>query len=256
VSSGPRIANATARTLIADLLHGVLGPVGHHPRPEWAQLATVGSVRRERPDVGDVELAAPLPPAKLGVGGDSPLTQVTDRGIAPLDDPLFLALNRVVENPVKIDIGLFQANPLDQLRGWDAGYLHEEGITIRAMEGFSPGFRAMKLAVWWSELPPGVAFVQAQIFRYTPANRGWVLLMRTGPSSFGEYFLQQWKRTHRIPRDRQASIQGHLVDTMGRVVPVADEGQAFRLCGMEPIPAERRQEYIDRLRVSQEHLHS
>lgn len=254
MSAGPRIPLRLAQTICEHLRTGLFGKGSS--AVWWTQLHEVGSVRRQRPDVGDVEMIAPLPPARLGVGGESPLTQVTDRGIKPLEDPLFLALNRAVENPAKVDVDLFSADPLDELVHWDEGHLRRHGISIRAIEGFSPGFRAVKLAVSWRDMPAMPAALPVQIYRYTPNNYGWIRLMRTGPADFGEHFLREWKRAQRIPRDRQGSIQGHLVDTMGRVVSVVDEEAAFRRCGMPFIAPEGRGPFMERIRLSREHLES
>ena len=165
-------------------------------------VQVVGSVRRRTETVGDLDLVAPLPPAgKPGVS----------------DDPLYRVL---LARADRRGAGLFDAS----------GTKHWVAVS-----GVKCGFREALLLLTfnqWFELP-------CQIYRYTPANAGWITLIRTGPEGFGARFLTQWKRTWGITE--QASVNGHLVDKAGRVVPVATEREAFALCGMKWVEPEDRE---------------
>lgn len=164
----------------------------------------VGSCRRERPDVGDIEIIAPAAPKARDT--------LAGRIAATMDGE-----------------GIF------------AGA--EAGPKIgRVVQGLKPGFLACSLVVrpYDTEIP-------VQVYRYTPENYGWVMLMRTGPGEFGKWFLSAWKKRHGIPAALPASAAGHLVDASGKIVPVADEAAAFALCGVAWVAPERREAFVARM---------
>ena len=148
-------------------------------------------------------------------------------------DPLFRRINATMKTPWTGPASLF-APPIET----------REPVG-RIVRGLKPGFLAASLLV---EPWEGVA-LPVQVYRYTPRNRGWMLIERTGPADFGRWFLWRWKVAHRIPvgdETRRASIDNHLVDAFGTVVPVADEAQAFRLAREAFIPPEHRDEVARR----------
>lgn len=211
MSTGPRIplARALAAAQMAMQLWGMTAP----------SCAIVGSVRRRKADVGDLELIAPVP-------------EVMSRPIDPfhepeevteLNDPLFARIAASVRH----EPDLFNPNPPPPV--------------AKAIEGLKPGFLACKLEVRLTAAP--AVIVPVQIFRYTPVNRGWCELMRTGPSDFGQDFLVRWKQRYGIVGEGKASIEGHLVDSYRRRVPTPTEDDCFRLAGMAFIPPEEREEY-------------
>lgn len=208
MSTGPRFGIAIADRLCAVLVK------------EWgASLEPVGSVRRRRSEVGDLELIAPLPE-----GWER-------KGFAAADDPLFRVINATMENP------------------WSEGGLFGDSVVVpenpmgRVERGLKPGFRAASLRLFAgasrTEIP-------CQIYRYTPQNRGWMQIERTGPREFGIHFLVKWKQRYSIPREKQASVDNHLIDVLGSVVHVPSEEVAFTLAGMRAIPPEERDEYAER----------
>lgn len=161
----------------------------------------VGSVRRRRDFVGDLELVCRHEPAA--------------------SDDLFARLARSIELPPDDSLFAVQAeNPIG-----------------RAIKGLRPGFLAAYLEITaWKKIQ-----VPVQIFRYTAANAGWITLMRTGPAEFGQWFLHRWKVTHGIAPTAKASIDGHLVDRAGRVIPVATEAEAFEKCDLKFVRPEQRE---------------
>lgn len=140
----------------------------------------VGSVRRGRATVGDLEFTAPH--------------------TSPLGDTLYAAIDETI---------------IRTKRG-------------QAVRGFKPGFLYCQLAVALINRETGeqVQF-PVEIHRWTPENRGWIETMRTGPVEFGKAFLVWWKQAYGIKPADQASIDGHLVDRGGKVVPVLSEEECF-----------------------------
>lgn len=109
----------------------------------------------------------------------------------------------------------------------------------RPTEGFRKGFLSASF-----EVTLGGVTVPVQVFRYTPQNKGWQLIMRTGPQEFGIHFLGEWKRAFGIPlgvESCKASRDGHLIDSFGVVVPVESEEEAFQKAGMRFVPPQQRE---------------
>lgn len=155
---------------------------------------TVGSLRRQAVTVGDIEFLCPHEPKD--------------------NDTLYDAIAHTLCMPGEGE-SMFGA-PVDHIG--------------RPVEGFKRGFLAADFEIRMRD-----QVVPVQVFRYTPQNRGWQLLMRTGPAEFGQYFLGKWKEAFGIPRgveSAKASIDGHLVDRHGIVVPVESEEECFDKAGM------------------------
>lgn len=165
----------------------------------------VGSARRGRLEVGDLEFLTPLPPDPKR------------------DDPLYEAI-----------LATCNGQP-QQLFGEQRPQFTE------VVEGLKRGFLLASLRVQLRLGAEGEApaIVPVQIFRYTPENRGWQQIMRTGPREFGIWFLQEWKRQFGI-QSGPASVDGHLVDSYLKRVPVADEHECFAKIRHEFIPPEQR----------------
>ncbi len=201
MSEGPRIPLARAQAAAAYLID-LWALEGAH---------VVGSVRRGRSEVGDLELIAPAADAK------------DDRAHARISATMFRDVTSA---------GLFEPPPPENAIG-------------RAIRGLNPGFLAASLEVRMrdgTQLP-------VQVYRYTKQNFGWTMLMRTGPADFGRWFLSKWKDQHHIPHELPASASGNLVDIEGRVVPTATEDEAFARCGLKPVAPEHRDEFIGRIRA-------
>lgn len=205
MSSGPRLPLARAQDAAKALM-----TLWHMPT---YQCMVVGSVRRLRPDVGDLEFVAPLP-------------------VDPSRDTLYDAIAPTLKAE-----GLFP-NP--------------KAVAV-ATEGFKRGFKCCSLLATLADAVTGTRTqIPVQINRYAhdEGNRGWIEIMRTGPAEFGPYFLGKWKQAFNIQRDRQASIDGHLVDAAGDRVRVASEADAFRLCRMPYIEPHLRDNLVANLRRS------
>lgn len=174
----------------------------------------VGSVRREKAEVGDIELVAPH--------------------ADPESDAMFRIVNATMSNPFFSERTLFAAPP-------------PPGNMGRIERGLKPGFLAAYLTLTpWPRGDGHDWTIPCQIFRYTAHNEGWIRLMRTGPAEFGAWFLAEWKKRFGIRRDEQASRDGHLVDSSGRVVSVPTEEACFAQLRIAFIPPQIREEFVRR----------
>lgn len=169
----------------------------------------VGSARRCRPTVGDLEF--------------------TCRGVAEGEpDPLYDRMAKTVRLG-----GLFADRDAD--------------LPAEAVKGFSRGFAYTELLVHLRHDPTGAMTpVSVQVHRWDAdeSNRGWIELMRTGPLEFGQWFLSAWKKCWGIDPACQASIDGHLVDRSGARVSVVTEREAFRLCGLKWVAPHERDSFM------------
>lgn len=211
MSTGPRIplARAVAAAQMAMQAWGMQSPA----------CAIVGSVRRRRAEVGDLEITAPVPEVMLKAldpfADPEPVTED--------NDPLFARIASTTRN----EPTLFNPTPPAPL--------------ARVVRGLEPGFLACSLELRLTHAPS--VTVPVQIYRYFPANRGWCQLMRTGPTEFGMDFLVRWKARFGIAGEGKASIDGHLVDSYRARVPTPAEEDCFRLCGLAFVPPEERDEF-------------
>jgi hypothetical protein len=169
----------------------------------------VGSVRRRRESVGDIELVAPC---WNGAGVDVVFESIA----ATMEGEITDARTAIESNlfaPGREPRVIPKVQPLigTVAQGCRPGFLHAR-IRLRRRDGST---------------------FACEVYRYTPANRGWITLMRTGPGEFGRFFLRFWKRAHNIPETREASSEGHLRDARGEIIPVPTEEECFRLCGMK-----------------------
>ena len=202
MSTGPRLPLAAADAAARHLMMLWKMPKG---------AVVVGSVRRRKPDVGDLEILAPLPPGNYRQGDD-----------------LFYAIDATI-NPHR------------------AGMFGGGGEPIgRAISGLAPGFKTARLEVSF-KIDGTRLVVPVQVFRATPASWGWKTVMYTGPDDFGKYVLVRWKAAFGIPPTAQASVHGHLVNAAGEVVPVPTEQDVFRLARIGWFEPEHREAEAGRL---------
>lgn len=166
-----------------------------------------GSIRREKPDVGDIELVAPLPAGSTA-------------GVAR--DTLFQRIAATVMG-VGEEGGLFGGMT--------------PGCVGRAIEGVKPFFKHAKVSIDLANPDPVAAMptwegggaIQVDLWRYEPGlagNRGWVEVVRTGSQEFGTAVLSYWKYINGIPADRKGS-DGHLLNSAGWPVATPTEAGLF-----------------------------
>lgn len=157
-----------------------------------------GSIRREEELVGDIDLCIPAP---------APWGQVPPTGCAV--DPLYERLAATLILPE------FE----DKLFG-------TAGRFGRAIRGVKPEFKAASMIVSLNGGPE----IKVEIERYSwgrYTNRGWKLLMRTGPAEFSKAVLQGWKAHHRRGPGIDGSKDGFLLDDTGRPFNTPDEMSVF-----------------------------
>lgn len=199
MSAGPRIPLALADRAAAYLIEAW----------EIRDAMIVGSVRRRRENVGDLEIVT--------------THERTD------DDRLC----RILRSAAAHQDGLF-AEPADV-------------PPIEIERGLKPGFKACAIVAFVRVEGVGNLRLPVQIHRHEPGQRGWLVLHRTGPSEFGKWVLGQWKRDRGIPPERKGSVDGYLVDYHGARVPIHDENEIFDRLGIARIAPERRDEFVANL---------
>jgi hypothetical protein len=208
VSSGPRIPLSEARS-IAERVIAAWG-IGEH--------TIVGSIRRECEDVGDIEICVPHPePVSFYQGG-------RDGDRPAIADPLFERLASTLK-----------------LAG-DKSLFASAGKFGREIKGVKHGFRYCQAEVM---LEDGAAKrpITVEIHRYRQGsltNRGWIVLMRTGPEEFSQAVLRGWKARHKRGIHHAGSEDGFLVDDAGRPFSTPDEMTIFnRLRALYVAPRDR-----------------
>jgi hypothetical protein len=235
MSQGPRVSRAIATEVGKEVMSRLIAAAMQSGRPEELQavrdLVEVGSMRRRCVDVGDLEAMAPVADDVSNLAWES--------------DPLFRVLTRVVSNPPQpaASLGLFAPRP--------EPIVPDPKLVIgTAAKGLKPGFLICQIALSVPVQAMGITepvCMGLDIFRAHEQNWGWKMLMYTGPSDFGKWFLWQWKRRYGIPDDKPASVDGFLVDGGGRVVDVRDEHQAFAACGVDYVAPWERERFLQRL---------
>jgi len=226
MSDGPRIPLAAAEAFVLAIFQRRLGFASIEEAAREG-VEVVGSIRRRRPDIGDIEIIAPMPRA------------ADPEKVQSSEDRLFRELNLCVSNPWVDGSGSLFAEKPDTSRSF--------GVAVR---GLKPGFKAASL-----QLKAYGVEVGLDVFRFDALNAGWVKLCRTGPSEFGRWFLGRWKERQGIPVGdpaRKASVDGYLVDSRGQIVPVATEEEAFRLIGSNFVAPDRRDAMCEAMQVRME----
>jgi hypothetical protein len=192
----------------------------------------VGSIRRHRKAVGDIDLLALEPE----VGASTPR-------ITPGMDPLFQVLNQACENPWTDPTA--KDTPASLFGGGDRPTPAPPLAPIlRAVKGLKPGFKLASLVLLGRGDEPEIPL---QVFRSEHAHWGWSLVRCTGPGDLGEELLARWKIMNRIPREGKGSIDGRLVDGYGQVVSTPTEGEFFRRMGLTFCWPRERDEMLKKL---------
>jgi len=233
-TTATRIPLATATTLAAAFANALVSIASTKEQQDAVAAGVfVGSIRRKKADIGDIEIVAPCPQ------GIDP-TWATKAWIA---DPFFTVLNGVLRNgsPVPQNTGLFSGN--------------EQVIPPKnakkiatAVRGVKPGFKAATITLHAWQGTPHARDISLQVFRGYPGQMGWLTLYRTGSAEFAEWFLGKWKDRNGIPKgdpNWKASIDGWLVGRDQEPVNVFTEEEAFDMCGIAYIPPEERDRFME-----------
>lgn len=217
----------------------------------------VGGIRRQSETVGDIDLivAMPTPNPAGEIGWD--------------EDPVFRKINGSLKQPLVRPVPVVEAAPeadlfeltrqmsplapahqLGKLPASQRASAQAPAVDpdrhpkafAEGVRGVKPGFITASVVVKPFAGSLAGREIPVQVERFTPENRGWKIIMRTGPSDFGQWFLGKWKARYGIPFGPagKASINGHLVDRHGAVVPVRSEEEAFDLCKQKYVPPHLR----------------
>lgn len=190
--NGERIPLAQARRLALELAEIL--------RPAVERIEIAGSIRRERPTVGDIELVAVprLEPVRDMFGEPTGSRNA-------LDD---LAADLLARGTISLR---YAAGPLPT-SAWGARY-----------KKFV--YRDVKVDLF-SVLPP--------------AQFGVLLVIRTGPAEFSRRFVTERRKGGMLPEwaiVREGAIWRRVGDRpAGQPMEMAEEEDAFRFLGVEPIP--------------------
>ncbi len=201
MSSGQRLPLVIART-VAERLIEVL-------RPGCERIAIAGSIRRQKPDVGDIEL---------------------------------VAIPRIEELPGQLDLfGGRQsggvANHLDNILDT---LVDEHKISRQPPPGFTKptawGDRQKKFWLVADVFRDKPRWVQVDLFLATRINWGAIFCIRTGPSDFSTAFVTHLKTF--TGYRQQDGVLVHLGS--GETIPVPEEADYFRFAMVPWIPPEKR----------------
>jgi len=193
--------SATKTTLSLDVARRAAERLVTALEPACARIEVAGSIRRGKPQVGDIELvaiASVVEATQLDLFGE--VRAVQKRNL--LDEEL----ERLIE------MRAIGRTPPDG--AWPAWGEHYKKMWIAA----------------------GGQVVQVDLFLATPENWGAIYCIRTGPAAFSQALVTHFK-LHTLYRQQDGAL---VVEATGEVVPVPEEADYFRLAGVPAIePAER-----------------
>lgn len=180
-----------------------------------SSCAIVGSVRRRLPEIGDLDLIAPLP-------------ELRQR------DTLFESIDLTVIKPAA------------KAALWEIGGREQRFVEVKS--GHNRYFKSLSVIAHLEATNERGELqtypIPVQVSRYTRDNRGWMELYKTGPREFGVWYLLRWKEIHGIPDRQAASVHNHLRGADGvTVIPLESENDCFRVLGITPVPPQERAEY-------------
>lgn len=210
--------------------------------PASHRVACVGSIRRERQSIGDIDLLAPMP------GPQEPADHL-QRALASAFRCAKPAVNpvKVVAHPSTVGT-LFAVprpreatvQPFELLRPGEAPL----GELVR---GGGPGFRMARVRLEAGPAPG----IHVEFHRFDPGpqgNRGWIELIRTGPAEFGHAIVSRWQHVRGKPYE-PGSVGGYPLDQAGNRIAVPNEDDAFKLVGIPPIFPFEREDAVARVRA-------
>lgn len=190
-------------------------------------VMVVGSVRRRKETVGDLEFVAPKP-AK---GEPDPLLERIQAYFPPEGRAVRPGKTACLfDEPPAVPA----AKPL--------------GVLLMG-GGECFGLARLRLNL----VKSGQAF-QVEIYRYVPGpmgNRGWITAIRTGPGEFGRMLMRRWT-VMRAPHgadanwSTSASEDGFPLDHNGARMPCPTEELVFQMCRWPWVRPEMRDDFTRR----------
>jgi len=202
--------SATKTTIPLDVAERAATRLVNTLAPACSRIEVAGSIRRGKPEVGDIELVA-IPSTVHAVQRDlfGGVTTVHSRNLLDEELERLIAMRAIRRSP-----------PPDGARAaWGEHY------------------KKMWIAA-------GGQVVQVDLFLATPETWGALFCIRTGPAAFSQALVTHFKL--RTPYRQQDGAL--VVEATGEVVPVPEEADYFRLAGVPYIPpAERTAGRLHRL---------
>lgn len=247
-----RVPLVEARALADDLV-GLLEPFAE-------RIEVAGSVRRERPDVGDLELVA-IPRFRPGAqatlfGPGDPVNELWEgleaairREATPCpdcrsDEGMLGRMRRVLEGgdpacPRCRNAGLVGRLTVAPPYLVDCTACRAEGC--ERCHAYGKVWRAAP----WGDRYRKVVYrgIGVDLFTATPSTWGAIMLIRTGPPAYSQEWVTALRRHGLVQRDGLVELV-----SQGRQVQVPDEATAHRLVGWNVIAPRRRDELVDRPR--------
>lgn len=219
-------------------------------RPACEMVMIAGSLRRKTATVSDIEIVA-LPLVREVVAAGQ---------IGLFDQALPTANENLLDAKLAemIDRGLLRITPPP---GWDARTAWGERYRKLWVPTPPPGPLPAGREEEKSD-PAAGEWVQVDLFIADAENWGAIVTIRTGPWQFGKRLM-----AHIKDRTPYRQDLGNLIDQRtGKVVPVADEHEYFRLAGVQwvepearmgaqsvkPLPVIRRSTRAQRTNISEE----
>lgn len=184
-----------------------------------SSAVVAGSIRRGRPRVADVELV--VPPAE----GQR--------------DALYERISDMMDSDI----------PESDL--WP----RSRNAVGHAVKGLTKGFQYARVVVRPSAIGVecDLPTVPVDLFRWREergiegaapkSNRGWVIIVRTGPDDFGEQFLATWKRKCKCPKDREISRQNWLLSPRGNTLHTPTEESVWAQTGILSVSPQQREQH-------------
>ena len=173
-------------------------------------LSVVGSVRRRRPLVGDIEFIAPF-----GFCGDE------------LHDAIMLQLD--TSEPSIFNTSEFRA--------------------FRLIKGMAKR-KEWRMAVLAANPEVFGVATTVTIYRYDRGSRGLIEILRTGPERFCDQVFDEWRKIRDEMRRFESTFpimrDDCLVDMYGKPMNIATERGVFELIRCSYIPPENRDAMVER----------
>ena len=194
-----KIPLAVARRVAAKLIA--------HLTPYCERIEVAGSIRRGKPEVGDIELVAISRTEERVIGGQLGLFGKTQQGEVERVSLLDQALERMIE----------------------ARHITREGP--KSQRAWGP-----RMKKFWLQLSPLMGLAKVDLFITRPECWGPIMVIRTGPADFSRDLVMHIAA--HTPYRQQDGVLVH--EATGQVIPVPTEEAYFEYAGVLFIPPERR----------------